>query len=595
MSWRASSALIPLTLGIFVFCVYILTAPNDLFGNGDTFLRYQTTQALVDQGSVAYVPCRPNLASPVCPDPKWVDKRVVCENGRDLVVDTVAYHCVSDRYLKRHSLRGDSPDRRMEVAAKAPKGREVTIYAPGQIFAMAPLYVLGKLLAHHVTHDYVFTPLYVTHTLDDILGALLVVLVYLTSLVLGFSRRTGVIVSLIFGFGSAAWPDAESMLEHTQVSFFLLLSVLLSLYFTKRRGRPRALLTCSGLAIGCAFLTRYDTGILMPAIPLYLAAVRALAQQPGNPDGSMRRHVRAVVTDIGKDWTFYVAGTVPAFLLAGLWNFARFGDVLKTGVPQTFGEPILSGLGGLTISPGKGLVWYCPLVFLLVTALPLFWRRDRCVTALFGLIVLAQFGLFSNVIYWHGDPAWGPRYVYATLPFLVIPLGSLVDRWGHIRLPAKSTVVGIVAVSLAVQVIGVLVPQYRFWYHEIHSQIVAGEGFHWGPKDGKFAYDYYWDVSRNPILEGAQGLYQITAIRLFGDNHYELSRSPVPPSSDIKLGNPATNYEINNFNLWWMATRDQLVGPRKAALLAAGWFGAAALSLFALLRAVSRTDDLKSE
>ena len=89
--------LLPALLGLFVFIVYLFTFPVDIQGNGDTWLRYETTQSLVDN----FTPYYSEYGTPT-----WTDKRVV--EG----VDKKLY----------------------------------SIYDPGQIVAMAPLYIAGGSL-----------------------------------------------------------------------------------------------------------------------------------------------------------------------------------------------------------------------------------------------------------------------------------------------------------------------------------------------------------------------------------------------------------------------------------------------------------------
>jgi len=552
MMTRRRRLLLPALIGLFVFSFYVFTAPNDLQNNGDTWLRYQTTQSLVDDGHI-YVT-----------QPRWTDKRMV--NG----VDNKLY----------------------------------TIYDPGQIVAMAPLYVVGKFLAHHVTGDYIWTPIYTTHLLDDIFGALLAIVFFLLALRLGYSRRVATVLTAIYALATVAWPDAESMLEHTQVTFFLALSVLCSLIFVQRGLRQRVWVAAASLSLGCAFLTRYDTGILYPLIPLYLAGARLAVRKPyihavsqdetGDSLRTLWHVIRRPRTDlkllrgVALDWAVYLAGAAPAFAAAAVWNYARFGSVTKTGIPPTFGEPILQGLAGLTLSPGKGLLWYMPILFLLPFAVRQFYAQHRLTALLFAGIVVVELLLFSSVIYWHGDPAWGPRYIYPTVPFLVLPLGVLLERWGTVKRGMKAAVVGLVALSLGIQVIGTITPQYRFWYKEIHAQLAAHQGFNWGYKRGQFWYFYYWNIDRSPILVGAQNLYEITALRLFGQKQYELSASPIPSNEHLDLANPVHSYEINNYNLWWLATYAPFAGTHRDGILAAFWFLLTAGSLVLVVREVTR-------
>jgi hypothetical protein len=538
---------IPVLITIFFLSIYIFTAPNDLQGNGDTWLRYQTTSAIVDAGTI-YVE-----------DPRWTDGRMVHGVGNHLY----------------------------------------SIYAPGQIFAMVPLYYVGRIIAHHVTNDYFWTPIWTTHILDDIFGALLAAVFFMIALQLGYSRRVAFLLTLIFGFASVAWPDAESMLEHTQVTFFLVLGILCLLFYVQHGLRRRWWLAGCAFAIGLAFLTRYDTGIVFPLIPLYLILARAALGRPPlypiDPDGPpplllsrwqvVKRSLRdpAFLRPLVADWLVYGLALLPSIVAAGIWNYARFGSVTKTGIPPTFGEPFLHGLAGLTLSPGKGLIWYMPILFLLPFAIKRFYRQHTELMLLFGAIVVVYFLLESNVIYWHGDPAWGPRYIYPTVPFLVWPLGVLLERWPVLTAWAKRAIIAVILISFSIQFVGVITPQYRFWYKEIHAQLVARQGFNWGYHRGQFWYFYYWVPARNPILISFENLYEITALRLFHQEQYLLWRSPIPVYEHLDLSNPIHDYEIDNYNLWWLAARHPFIGTHKNLVIAAFWLMLAIVS-FRLLR-----------
>jgi hypothetical protein len=98
---------------------------------------------------------------------------------------------------------------------------------------------------------------------------------------------------------------------------------------------------------------------------------------------------------------------------------------------------------------------------------------------------------------------------------------------------------------------------------------VARQGWNWGQKDGKFWYFYYWNVPENPILNDFANLYQITALRVFGANQYNLQGSPIPNYEHLNLANPVHTYEINNYNLWWLSKLHPFLGTRKNMLLAA--------------------------
>ncbi|MGH2448882.1 MAG: ArnT family glycosyltransferase [Chloroflexota bacterium] len=475
--------ILPFLLGVFFLSLYLLSGSTDLKQNGDTLLRYQTTQAIVDQHQLWLS------------NPAWMDARVHAGVGGHI-------------YAK---------------------------YGPGQSLFMAPLYVAGKVVAHHLNQPYDLTTLYSTHTLDLILGALLAVAFFLMARSLGFSNLVSVVLTLIFGLATPAWPDAQSGLEQTQVDLFLLLSVLGAWLFVRSGLQRRRWLVVSGAAIGLAFFTRYDAALFAPLIALYLAAVR---RQRGEKEL------------IKGDWVVYALSALPFILFVLWWNVARFGSPFDTGMPNdTFGEPIWTGFFGLTISPGKGILWYVPEILLLPWAIRSFYSQHRQLTWLFGALVIVPLLFYSFVQYWHGDPAWGPRYLYTSLPYLILPLGTILERWRRQAKLLQVALAGLVAASLLFQASAVAVNQWRFWYRLEAIESHTSQPFEWGPTK----YHYYWTVSLSPILMQIENVYQVASLDLLGQQRYRYTARPTPcePGPGCLPSNPADNYPINDFAFWW--------------------------------------------
>lgn len=495
---RLRAVAVPLLLGVAVLAIYLLTGAADLKQNGDTDLRFQTAQAIVEYHR-AWVD-----------QPWWYDLRMVPGRG----------------------------------------GHLYAYYAPGQALFMVPLYILGRVIAHHLSLPYDVTTLYAARSLDLWLGALLAVVFYLMGRGIGYSARTAVVLTLIFAFATAAWPDAQSALEQTQVDLFLLIGVYAVWRFVAGSLRRRPWMLLAGAAAGLAVFTRYDAALYVPVLALYPAITRLVRRESG----------------IVWDWLVYAAGALPGAAIVAYWDWLRFGSVFNMGLrTPTFGEPVLVGLGGLTISPGKGLLWYVPILLLLPWAAPRFARLHPSLSGLFAALVLMTLGFYSGVLYWHGDPAWGPRYLYAVLPYLVLPLGTILQTWPRRALSLRAAFLTLTAVSLAIQVSAVSVTQWRYWYHleVIHQQTSSaaawtGRPFHWGPQN----YHYYWIPSQSPLIWQFADLYQVVRLDM-GDRHYYLGGQPDP-----YVSSPAVNYPVNTLNFWWADVRHPLLGARTRLFLA---------------------------
>lgn len=498
---RAKLATEPLLVFAIVLCGYLFTASSDLRHNGDTYLRYQTAQALVDHQ-------RAWIA-----DPAWRDSRVAVGRGNHLYA----------------------------------------FYAPGQAVMMVPLYLAGKVVAHHLSLPYDISTLYATRSVDLWLGALLALAFYALCTMLGYGRVVTSVLTLILAFATVAWPDAQSALEQTQVNLFVFLGVICAWRWVSGNLQSQRWLVLTGVSVGLAAFTRYDALLYVPILLGYVLIER------------WRRHGG---TRLLSDAAVFGLGVAPWLALVGLWNFVRFGSPFLTGLhEQTLGEPFLQGLANLLVSPGKGLLWYVPLVVLLPFSARRFYRRSKSLCLLFSALVLVPTVFYANVLYWHGDPSWGPRYLYTSVPYLMLPLGELLADWRRERPAMKSMVVLLVAGSLCLNFAAVSVTQWRFWYRlqaNLQQQSVAatwsGQPFHWGAQH----YHYYWTPQQSPILMQVDDLYQVVRLQLLGDRRYLLSGHPDPYTAS----SPADNYSINTLAFWWADVRHPLFGQRTRTLLA---------------------------
>ncbi|MDH5675470.1 MAG: hypothetical protein OEZ06_25330 [Myxococcales bacterium] len=121
------------------------------------------------------------------------------------------------------------------------------------------------------------------------------------------------------------------------------------------------------------------------------------------------------------------AGALPPLALWAAYNHLRFGSMVELGylterdAALGFSTPLLSGLHGLLLSPGKSLFLYAPVTLLSVLGVRSMWREAR-LEAAFVLAPCAILLLLAAT-WWsgHGDWGWGPRLLIAALPALLVP------------------------------------------------------------------------------------------------------------------------------------------------------------------------------
>lgn len=215
------------------------------------------------------------------------------------------------------------------------------------------------------------------------------------------SLEAAVAGALLVTLGTVLWPMAA--FGYDALVEALVLALILRAGAGVAAERPWGL---AGLAFGAAIATRLGASVLG-----FSAAVLLLAQRPSGPVPILRRALA------------FGLGALPGAALVLWFNWFRFGSpltFLHVAGPAVRGLNLswwssqhVEGMVGLLVSPGKGLFWYSPvLIGVLAAAVPLARRFGSTMAAL-GVQLVASVVVFGRFRYWHGDWAWGPRYVAA--------------------------------------------------------------------------------------------------------------------------------------------------------------------------------------
>ena len=319
---------------------------------------------------------------------------------------------------------------------------------------LAVPFVVAAAVATHLVH----LP---THYLAAILSLLLPIvftaatvgLVGLIALQLGSSMEGALLASFGYAFGTIAMVYARTFYAEPLLAFLAAASIYLTL-----RGSERDILLAAAFA--AAAVLAKPTGVLLaPALTSYLLARR-----------------RSL-------WLSLVpaAGSSIGLLTYFVYNQFRFGHALKFGQPWAFSAFALPhGIAGLLISPGRGLVWCCPVILLAFVAL-MKARKSReflgtlLVTAVF-IEFLVMHSLWAS---WDGGWSWGPRFLLPAIPGLAALLGLLVGPWRR--------------AAIALTLMGLLVnaPTLFSFYERYYAEL--GER-------GVSEHDMQWSIEYTPFL-----------------------------------------------------------------------------------------------
>jgi hypothetical protein len=156
-------------------------------------------------------------------------------------------------------------------------------------------------------------------------------------------------------------------------------------------------------------------------------------------------------------------------LILGLYNYYRFGDPFDTGYFEAwshtlgqnsgfFSGSIVTGVYGLWLSTGKGLLLYSPSLILAISGLPVLFAQERRLVAGIVLTAASYTALYGVNFAWHGSHwCWGPRYLIPIVPLLMCAFPRSSSMWTlHGRMATA-----VVALSALIQVAAVTVDYRR--------------------------------------------------------------------------------------------------------------------------------------
>ncbi|HEX5502481.1 MAG TPA: hypothetical protein VFW96_07645 [Thermomicrobiales bacterium] len=386
----------------------------------------------------------------------------------------------------------------------APDGRNYSRYGPLQSLVAVPLYVAGRAAAGAPAASAArwFTTRFAVDLLNAVVTAGIATLLYGLARGLGYGARPALATALLYGLGTQAWPHAKTFFSEPLTALLILGAVACwwrldetadgrrqtavgrresggravgqSGVLTRHSSfviRHSSFVAGVGLCCGLAMATKVGAAIVLPV--LGLAVVVSLAR-------AWRGGVLAPCEALTAGLAGAVALAVPVALV-GWYNYARFGSPFETGYGATEAGAIqsgnfLGGLAGLLVSPGKSIVLFSPVVLLALPCWFLFARKHRAFALVAGGLIAVHLAFYARVPYWHGDVAWGPRYLDFVLPLLVLPLAAGFAWLGRQSRGRRRVIGGLAALvvvaAVGVQLLGVLVN-----FDTVHNRVTTGSRY----------------------------------------------------------------------------------------------------------------------
>ena len=421
--------------------------------------------------------------------------------GHFYSTDHIAVYLTTQSLVEDHSLA-------IKPIARAVVGRDGKTYGRYgllQSVVSIPLYEIGtsidslasppmrNVLAGPNLGDWGGTvPIFFVSLLNAFVTPFTCLLLFLFALRLGFSRAIAFGVMLLFGFSTLTWTYARDYFQHPLETLFLFLCAYL-LFAHRDRLTPTAAFS-AGLAFGLAVLTRLNITLVLP---FFAAYVLLLATRPDDLSDAMERDslvdrlrlgpIRGLATRCIADWwsiralRVVAAFLVPPLLAIGLYlglNNYRFGTVRDPAVHNILGgsADIFIGLYGNLLSPGRSVLLYSPPLILGLIGFRAFSRRYREEALLIAGVVVGYLLLYSIPVDWDGGWSWGPRYLLALVPFLMLPAGYvLTSRW---RI-AVAVVLGFL--GSGIQLLGIIINYSYVYWDWVNMKLVPPTAYLFDP------------------------------------------------------------------------------------------------------------------
>ncbi len=404
---------------------------------------------------------------------------LISATGHFWSTDHVAVYLTTQSLVENHSLA----IKPIHDTAIGQDGKAYAVFGLGQSVLSIPLYLIGKAVNNIGSTDikHFFggvdlgdwggtVPIFFVSLLNQFLTPLTSVIVFLFCLRLGVPRQWAFLTTLIYGFGTAAWVSAHEYFQHPLETLLLLSSVYI-LFSNKAHLEPRHALL-AGMALGYGILTRVNLLIVAPALAVYLYVMASdpagrLGPSDVSPEPPPRASSRAILRGVHELLSGHANAQVRLVLMFSLpiaialalilyMNYFKFGglylvDPVHARLGFSIGNLFLALYGNL-FSVGRSIFLYSPPTLLFFMVLRRFWYEFRAEALLFLAIALTWLSFYSSYGDWAGGWSWGPRFLVAILPFLVIPIGLGLGIKG---IKVAAIVLGMLGVGI--QILGVTV------------------------------------------------------------------------------------------------------------------------------------------
>jgi hypothetical protein len=265
-----------------------------------------------------------------------------------------------------------------------------------------------------------------------IFSALSVSVFFLISKSYGFSIRTSLILTFLFGLSTVVWAYSQTSLSSVPTTFFLLSGFFYYRKFQQSNSHFHIVLT--GILFGVSFLTRND--MILIFIPFFIFLLLTIIRK----SSKFKISLSFVIPLISS----YIIHKIIEYVRVGPTDYAPTVTTLPSSwVSAANSSPYFLNLFGILFSPGAGLFIYTPILFTSFVGFFDFYKKNKsdCILILSFVSIFVLFYSAGN--YWHGFNGWGPRYLLPIVAFIILPLGASIEKRTHFSFKISIIFLGI--------------------------------------------------------------------------------------------------------------------------------------------------------
>ena len=407
-------------------------------------------------------------------------------------VDGNSMVAVAESLVTKHSFTVPIPG----LGAIGRHGLYYSMWYPLMSILALPPVAIGMFVSHRLGLPQHYVAAMFALTLSPILAAATALMVALLARRLGATTRGAILASLGFAFGTIALVYSRLFFADPLLALLTVTGIYLTLGGNSR----------GTAAVALAAVLAKPTGIVLgPCLGGYLLCKRRPTAR----------------------WMAPLCGTATGLLIYFVYNWIRFANPLNFGQPGAFAMNVVpSALAGLLISPGRGVLWYCPAVIALV-AVPsaIFKRWEGALTLAVAGAYLAEHSIW---IFWAGGWSWGPRLLLPALPGLMALTGLVERRWRWL----------LIALTIAGFIVNAptLMSFYERYYQETAAAKISDQARVWNPRYAPLLR--IWGAARRETVDAYQNADQVGAFV------HQAGNAPLATSIE-------GSRTLRIVNLWW--------------------------------------------